>query len=489
MDLDIIVRTSAVLIVAVLIVAMLRRAAPSTRHLVWQLSIVIVLLAPFLMPLVPSITVPITRVPMVARAAKVTTVPNASLVSGSNAQGAGTHAVEPEATATLETFKTFGTFGTLGTIGTAAFGVWFLVCWLLSGMMVWRGSRPAPESWVNDARAIAARIGLKQQVTVRQLRRDMSPHVAGLFRSVVMMPPSAASWTLEARQAALVHELTHIKRRDRSTQALAQLACAMYWFNPLVWYAAAGLARERERACDDAVLMFGAKPSDYASLLLDLARSTTTWTPATAMSMARPSAIEGRLLSILADAVRTPRRSTRWLVSAGIVIATTAILGAQAAQPILLPAVPAPKPRPIVAPAVVMALDEHQARPEVTSALVEALNDTDRGVREEAAMGLAITPGADVIDPLLSALKDPDAQVREKAAIGLVFRRDPRIIEPLLTAIADSDAQVREKAAIALGASGDERAIPALTTAIKDPDAQVREKAVAGLVLLGLRKP
>ena len=96
-----------------------------------------------------------------------------------------------------------------------------------------------------------------------------------------MMPPSAATWTAEARHAALVHELTHIKRGDRRTQAIAQLACAIYWFNPLVWYAAAGLARERERACDDEVLRFGAKPSAYATLLLDLARKPgSVWTPA-----------------------------------------------------------------------------------------------------------------------------------------------------------------------------------------------------------------
>src|SRR4030095_12955059 len=119
--------------------------------------------------------------------------------------------------------------------------------------------------------------------------------------SVVVLPPSAISWTMEARQAALVHELTHIKRADRRTQAIAQLACAIYWFNPLVWYSAAGLACERERACDDEVLRFGARPSAYATLLLDLARKPgSRWMPATALGMAGRSAIEGRLLSILA---------------------------------------------------------------------------------------------------------------------------------------------------------------------------------------------
>ena len=210
------------------------------------------------------------------------------------------------------------------------------------------------------------------------------------------------------------------------------------------------------------------------------ASAHAAWAPATALSMARPSAIEGRLLSILADAARTPRRSTRWLVGFTIVTLTTAILGAQAAAPI------APPPRPVVTQSL-MAMDEPVIDPSVTSALVEALRDTDRQVREQAAMGLAITPGAGVIEPLLDALKDPDAQVREKAAIGLAFRRDPKIVAPLLTAIEDRDGQVREKAAIALGASGDPRAIAALTKAMKDPDSQVREKAVAGLVLLGLR--
>ena len=178
----------------------------------------------------------------------------------------------------------------------------------------------------------------------------------------------------------------------------------------------------------------------------------------------------------------------------GLIGATTAILGAQAARPLAaglsepVSRSTAERQAPIMKPQAVMALDDQSALPSITGALVEALGDSDRQVREQAAMGLAITPGSEVVNPLLDALKDPDSQVREKAAMGLAFRRDPRIVEPLLIAIGDSDSQVREKAAIALGASGDSRAVGALTTAMKDPDSQVREKAVAGLFLLGMRK-
>jgi beta-lactamase regulating signal transducer with metallopeptidase domain len=477
MDIELLARTSVILSVAGLIVAMLRRAAPSTRHLVWHISIVVVLLAPFIAPLAPTISVPgVPRVPEVPTGFVLNAVPGGAIATS----------IEPAGT---QQNDALGTLGTVGSVGTAVVGAWFALCWLLSGLMILRGSKPAPEVWLNEARAIALRLGMKHPVMVRQSLKEMSPHVAGAFQSVVMMPPSARAWTTEARQAALVHELTHIKRADRRTQAVAQLACAIYWFNPLVWYAAAGLAKERERACDDEVLRFGAKPSAYATLLLDLARASTHWTPATALSMARPSAMEGRLISILADAVRTPRRSTRWLVGIGIITITTAILGAQAAQPAPIEVrAPGAKPRQLVRPQNVMAMDSQDQSAAVTAALVDALKDDDGQVREQAAMGLAFTPGAGVIEPLLNALKDPDAQVREKAAIGLAFRRDPKIVEPLLTAIEDSNSQVREKAAIALGASGDARAIAALTKAAKDPDSQVREKAVAGLVLLGLRQ-
>jgi bla regulator protein blaR1 len=479
MDLDLIARTTVILLVACTLAAALRRAAPSTRHLVWQLAILGVLLAPMLITLAPNIQIPI---------AIATTVPEAPTVPPGLVPGAPVP-MQPIFEQN-QTSGTFGTLGTLGTLGSSAVLFWFGLCWLLSGLSVWRGSRPAPEAWVNDARMIGRRLGLRRAIQVRQSIRETTPHVAGLLASAVILPPSAMAWTTEARHAVLVHELTHIQRGDRRTLALAQLACALYWFNPLVWYAAAGLARERERACDEAVLRFGARPSAYASLLLDLARrSGAGWMPATALSMARPSALEGRLLAILTSASRAPRRSTRWLAGLASLTLTTAILGAQpATAPPAVPAAAQPKPEPLVDPALVMALDD-QVSSSITSALVAALRDADRQVREQAAIGLAITPGAEVIDPLLGALTDSDAQVREKAAIGLAFRRDPKIVEPLLRALEDPDAQVREKAAIALGASGDRRAIGALTAAMKDPDSQVREKAAAALVLLGLRRP
>lgn len=469
MDLDLIVRTSLLLGLAAALSRLLHRAAPATRHLVWHASIVLVILTPMLTPLVPRFDLPLGAITEVPAPSVRTPV----AVTGREAESVTSAAV---------------ILGTVATTGSVAVGAWFLLCWALSGLSVARGSRPAPAEWITEARKVAARLGVGSAVDVREAVKGGSPHVAGLFRSVVMMPPSAARWTTEERQAAFVHELTHIRRHDRRTQAVAQLACTIYWFNPLAWYAAAALARERERACDDEVLRVGVKPSAYAALLLDLARRPAAWTPATALSMARPSAIEGRLLLILADVVRAPRRSTRWIVSAAVAAFATAVLGAQPAAPAAAVPPQATAPAPIVRPQSVMQLDDVESVEGLTAILVRALGDASGQVREQATLGLALTPGNAVIDPLLVALKDRDSQVREKAAVGLAFRRDPRIIDPLLVAITDEDGQVREKAAIALGASGDDRATDALKKATTDPDPQVREKAVAGLVLLGLRQ-
>ena len=211
------------------------------------------------------------------------------------------------------------------------FSICLVSVWMAaSGWQAARGT-DAPIEWVTDARRLAARLGFRETPELRR-REVRKPQVAGFLRPVILLPTSADEWSPTDREAALVHELSHIKRADRRTQALAQLVCSLYWFNPLSWIAARALARERERACDDEVLKAGVRPSAYASLLLDLAKGRHTWTPAAALGMARPSTIEGRLLAILAtdpEVRQHPHRgsadalrSTRWLVMAGSLLSS-----------------------------------------------------------------------------------------------------------------------------------------------------------------------
>jgi hypothetical protein len=348
--------------------------------------------------------------------------------------------------------------------------------------------------------------------------------MAELWHATILLPESSMTWSADRRRAVLLHELGHVRRKDCRMQLVAQAACALYWFNPLVWMGASQLRSERERACDDEVLRSGAQASAYAAHLLDIARELRpTWQPSAALAMARPSDLEGRLLAVLA--VGRPRmasRGSRLAVVTSVTLATILALGASAAT------TPAAVPETSVSEAVsyqpieddvpenagrlaasrarsqAEAILRASANPEerqqaittlaatgqsdTIGPLRRALKDPDRQVREKAALALAFISGRDVVPALLEALGDRDAQVREKAALGLGLRRDARVVEPLIAAMADPNGQVREKAAIALGATGDPRVREALVGALRDPDAQVREKAAAGLTLLGLTR-
>ena len=96
-----------------------------------------------------------------------------------------------------------------------------------------------------------------------------------LIHSERRIPVSARQWSGEQLRSVLLHELAHIKRRDTLVQLLAQVACALHWFNPLVWFAAWRLHVERERACDDLVLAQGVRASAYAEHLLNVATKFT----------------------------------------------------------------------------------------------------------------------------------------------------------------------------------------------------------------------
>ncbi len=97
------------------------------------------------------------------------------------------------------------------------------------------------------------------------------PMTFGVLKPVVFMPADAAEWSDERRRLVLQHELAHIERGDSATHLMARCALSLLWWHPLAWKAWREFLKERESAADDLVLSAGARASDYASLLLDIA--------------------------------------------------------------------------------------------------------------------------------------------------------------------------------------------------------------------------
>lgn len=469
---DLVVRTTIVLAAAFAVSAVLRRATPATRHLLWHVTFLLIIAAPVLLPLTPRIAMP--SLPPAATALVATPI-------GLSTPGT------PNPSSTPGTARTSGTLGTLGTLWFSGFlltTAWFAFGWLAARWIA-RRAVPAPLDVTLEARDIARDLRLIRLPDVRVMAQPRGPLTVGITHPTILLPALALDWSVERRRHVFAHELAHIRRADTRSQAVAHVACALYWFNPLVWLAARAMRRERERACDDMVIALGVRPSTYAQDLLEIARIFgARLSPSAALAMARRSELEGRLLSLLAiGRPRQPRRAAKWVLATAMTLGATVVFGA---QQVPSPRAVEPEHRP-TASSVRPVFNMDEARSDDDSAipaLVDAMDDLDAQVREQAAIGLAVRSSPDVLEPLLRAIRDPDAQVREKAAIGLSLRRDPRVIDALLIAIADEDAQVREKVAIALGTSGDPRAVSALKTAIADRDGQVREKAALGLVLL-----
>lgn len=108
-------------------------------------------------------------------------------------------------------------------------------------------------------------------VLLQLLRRHRggvrTPQTRGVFRPTIALPAYMRRWTNEQIRVVLLHERNHIRQRDPLFALVARVTCALYWFNPGVWWTARALERECELACDDAVLSAGVKPSAYAEIL------------------------------------------------------------------------------------------------------------------------------------------------------------------------------------------------------------------------------
>lgn len=152
--------------------------------------------------------------------------------------------------------------------------------------------------------------------------RLMTPMTWGLLHPVVVLPVYAIEWSEEQRDLVLRHEYAHILRHDWLWQMLAQLACAVFWFHPLMWLAFAELRREGEDAADDRVLAGGASATNYAAQLLAVARRMSGTQPVGMVAMARRPTLEKRISGIL-DATRR-RTPAGFLARVAIV---TAALG------------------------------------------------------------------------------------------------------------------------------------------------------------------
>lgn len=477
---DAIMKATLLLASAALAAVALRRASAAARHLVWTLALVSAMVLPALSIALPRWQIPLVTLQSSAGASEVATTDAAVPVAPAlrvrrapaqpDAAPVATSFVMPRISigAALLLVWTFGAALILGRLAVGLLAVqWMSRC----------TERVTDASWLPLARELAAELGVSPRVDFLRSARTNMPMAWGIFRPSVVMPADADTWPVERLRIVLLHELAHVKRRDCLTHMLAQMTCALYWFNPLAWMAARQVRTERERACDDLVLASGTRGPEYADQLLEIARVMRAGRfqgvlAGASLAMAHRSQLEGRLMAILDPTVSRSGMS-RLRTAGATAIFACAVMPLASVQPWAYAAeqpvsdfrlTPEGAPDAAQTPDVRVSthvttetqiVDRTAVRESVRSAVVDGAAGVVEGVLQGTLQGIVQPTVTSVLESLGAIAQDKnvpqDKKAKDDSGKG---KADPRMIAALTAALKDTDKDVREQAAWAIGAIG-----------------------------------
>ncbi len=322
---------------------MLRRSSAFTRNMVWVFALVGLILLPAF-----SVLSPLWNLPIIPELRSWGSGPYTAELSKPDQDVFG----GPPSAAQVAPNETAGRPNDSMPINIPWYA-WGILVWILGGAtyLFWclishvgirfivKQARPAKDEWNFLLGHVAKELELRRKVRLLESEHIKAAITVGIFNPAVVLPSDTKEWTDNRRRLVLSHELAHVKRWDTLIEAFALLVTVVYWFNPFVWLAVKQLRIERERDCDNAVLGTGAKPSDYAELLMNIAAdlgdsARPVWQLST---ISQSSNLKDRLMSILNQKINRNRGTRRSALLTGLLvlglvlpISTSGIWNAQA---------------------------------------------------------------------------------------------------------------------------------------------------------------
>jgi len=515
-------KLTAVLVIALAVSALMRRVSATARHMVWLVALVAALALPLISiwsPL-PVRVLPPAEAPLVSevvRAEPAAPTPHAEAPVPTAARTTAS-APAPRSIGVGTLMLALWALGVVILLSRLALGAWVV------GRIVRRARSLDQPDWSRPLYEVADRLSLDDAPRLVQSDQVKMPYATGVWKAVIVLPAESESWSHERRYAVLIHELAHIKRRDLLGHLVGGIACALYWFHPMVWTAARNLRAESERAADDLALVLGTPASDYAEHLLEIVTQVREdRMPAVALAMAKPREFEGRILAILDP--RRRRRGPNRLQTAGLVGALTVLaLGVGAMSParrmIAAAATPssgASKASLDLADASTAPKTTHQethtfiAKNTTTSTATSTSKTPSKSKSSEASKAKAEEDWAKDVEKdqdkdedvaakeashgqraqvLAKSLRtDSDVEVRRVAAWGLSRYANNEVASKALSEALAKDASkdVREMSAWALADSRQTGSVPALDAALRDKSPDVRKTAAWAAGSIGSR--
>lgn len=333
-------KAAALLTIALLINGMLRRRSAAVRDRIWTLAFCGVMVVPILSSIVPQWRIPIVGISLAEFPAP--TIPPTdpiapqadpheiaqlephrleTAIAPVDVPQVRSEQIDDALTTAIDAPELFHepdrpTSGVAASKITPATNVseFLMIIWLAGVFVlmlpfmiavVARGKLVGRNPSVTDPTArqlldeTSNRLGLKRKVKLLQGDEKTIPMTTGALWPAVMIPGNWQTWPAERLRLVMLHELAHVRRLDVLFQSVARIACALYWFNPLAWYALHRMRFDCELACDDQVIATGEPASAYAGQLIEIARIYRPIRFAGGIAMARSSKLEARIVSLL----------------------------------------------------------------------------------------------------------------------------------------------------------------------------------------------
>ncbi|MDF1755020.1 MAG: M56 family metallopeptidase [Verrucomicrobiales bacterium] len=297
----ILAKSSAILLIAWLISLLLRKTAPILENYLWICTFLAILLLPLLSLNLswPGLEI---KTPDILSFESKPLEPIAI----------PTETVMVPATPTIDFHNFLKIGGLIWVVGSAV----LLLRFALANLLLAKTRRQS----ISLPDAVSAEccrtLGFRGQVKLKKHPHSPTPMGWGLFSATILVPDDFERWAEDRQRFVLLHELSHIARRDTWFRFTSELVRCLYWINPLVWIALRRLRLSEELATDAHVISTGGNQTSYAELLLFHARTNTPQVQlfdSVAAGMARKHTISQRIEWILSDRDKAFPKLRRWL--------------------------------------------------------------------------------------------------------------------------------------------------------------------------------
>ncbi len=429
------VRTTIILVLGLLAVRMLRKASPKLRYEAVVMTMAACLAIPLLHVALPALNiVPVpqqvseTPIWSALTGGDITELGESSHSSVLPTQQTGSTKLDTRSESGVPVIEQEEAGGAASNGMVEAMGYLFngfrslsiielaALLWAFGAMMVgmraihsrwslrrlWKASRSVDTNhWSDLLEEAGDRVFLTREFETREVAGIRSPMTWGIQAPKLLLPLEAREWSSERKLNAIMHELVHIRRRDAVHDVVASVVVAANWFNPLAWSMRTELKAQRETSCDSEVLALGAQPEEYARMLIDVAKEMRQHRPAPqfAMTIARPSQLEGRVLSVLNYKGESGKPYSRWGLVASVTFAA------------LFTAAAAPTPASLLDPTATASSDG--ATVDDAEINTEQWQKPQKESGEDLAVKTPATPNIEVQTPGPFALPQPDVDIPE----------------------------------------------------------------------------